>query len=51
MKARIINGHPLFRSAAMEAVKKWVYEPYIIDGIPKPVVFTVTVHFRLDGVN
>lgn len=51
IKARIINGHPLFRNSAMEAVKRWVYEPYIIDGIPKPVVFTVTVHFRLNGVN
>ncbi len=51
MKARVVTGHPLFRNAAMAAVKKWVYEPYIIDGIPKPVVFTVTVHFRLDGVN
>ena len=48
---KIITGHPLFRAAATEAVRKWVYEPYIVNGIPKPVVFTVTVNFRLDGGN
>ncbi len=51
IKVRIISGHPLFKNAAIEAVQKWVYEPYIINGIPKPVVFTVSVHFRLGGVN
>lgn len=51
IKARVITGHPLFKNAAVEAVKKWVYEPYMINGIPKPVVFTVTVNFRLDGAN
>jgi len=51
IKVRVISGHPLFKSAAIEAVQKWVYEPYIINGIPKPVVFTVSVHFRLGGVN
>lgn len=51
LTVRVISGHPLFRSSAVEAVKKWVYEPYIICGIPKPVVFTVTVNFRLDGAH
>jgi protein TonB len=44
---RIISGHPLLKNAAVEAVSKWIYEPYIVNGIPKPVVFTVTVNFRL----
>ncbi|MCP5106524.1 MAG: energy transducer TonB [bacterium] len=51
IRTRIINGHPLFRSAAQEAVRKWMYEPYIINGIPKPVMFTVTVNFRLNNAN
>jgi outer membrane biosynthesis protein TonB len=32
---------------AMDAVKQWRYEPYIEDGEPHPVVFTVTVNFKL----
>ncbi len=33
--------------AAIEAVKQWKYEPFIIDGKAKEVVFTVTVQFKL----
>jgi TonB family protein len=44
---QVIEGHPLLRGAAARAVRQWIYEPYIIRGIPKPVQFTVTVHFKL----
>jgi TonB family protein len=47
IKTRVIGGHPLLKTAAVEAVEKWIYEPYIIDGIPKPVIFTVNVTFKL----
>lgn len=47
-RVNVINGHPLLSPAAVEAVRKWVYEPYIINGYPKPVIFTVSVQFRLD---
>ncbi len=47
MKTHILNGHALLRSAAVQAVRQWVYEPYIVSGIPKPVRFTVTVTFSL----
>ena len=33
-------------AAAMDAVKQWKYQPYLVDGQPKPVVFTVSVRFR-----
>jgi len=33
--------------AAIDAVKKWRYKPYIQDGEPQPVVFSVTVNFQL----
>ncbi len=46
-RVRIITGHPLLQSAASYAVKQWIYEPYIINGIAKPVIFTVTVNFTL----
>jgi len=48
MKINVIAGHLLLRSAAVQAVKQWVYEPYIINGLPKPVMFIVSVHFRLN---
>lgn len=43
----VISGHPLLKPAAVEAVRQWVYEPYIIDGNPRPVIFTVNVNFTL----
>jgi len=44
----IISGHPLLMKAAEEAVKKWRYEPFIINGIPRPVKFIVEVKFTLN---
>jgi len=44
---RVTSGHPLLRGAAVQAVKQWIYEPYILNGIPRPVTFTVNVNFKL----
>lgn len=41
------SSNELFSSAAVAAVKQWRYEPYIKDGEPKEIVFTVTVKFAL----
>jgi TonB family protein len=38
---------PLLDSAAIDAVKQWVYEPLIIEGMPKEAVFTTNVTFKL----
>ena len=46
-RARVISGHPLLNESAVDAIKKWLYEPYILNGIPKPVLFTVTITFSL----
>ena len=46
-QARVISGHPLLNEAALSAIKQWVYEPCILNGIPKPVIFTATVTFTL----
>ena len=32
VKAKVLQGHPLLRQAALEAIKQWKYEPYIVDG-------------------
>jgi TonB family protein len=48
MSTRILRSVPELDQAAIDAVKQWVYEPMIIDGEPRGVVFTVTCTFRLD---
>jgi TonB family protein len=37
-----------FEEAAMEAVKKWRYEPAMLEGEPVEVYFTVRVDFKLE---
>ncbi|MGQ9471828.1 MAG: hypothetical protein ACUVR0_09090 [Candidatus Aminicenantales bacterium] len=29
----------------MDAVRRWKYEPLLIDGRPRGVIFTITVNF------
>ena len=48
-QARVISGHPLLNESALSAIRQWVYEPYILNGIPKPVIFTATVTFTLQN--
>jgi protein TonB len=45
---RIVSGHPLLSASALEAIRQWIYEPYLVNGIPKPVKFTVTITFVLE---
>jgi TonB family protein len=45
---KVLRGIPLLDQAAIDAVRQWVYEPMVIDGKPRPMVFTVTVRFALD---
>jgi protein TonB len=44
---KVLRGIPLLDSAAVEAVKQWVYTPTLLNGVPVPVIMTVTVNFRL----
>ncbi|HEV3484416.1 MAG TPA: energy transducer TonB, partial [Vicinamibacterales bacterium] len=34
--------------AAVEAVRQWVFRPATFDGKPVPVVFNLTINFRLN---
>ena len=43
----VVKGVPVLSKAALEAVKQWVYTPTLKDGIPMPVILTVTVRFGL----
>ena len=45
--ARILRSVPLLDQAALEAVRTWEYTPTMLNGIPVPVIMTVTVQFTL----
>src|SRR5262249_14032364 len=44
---KVLRGIPLLDNAALEAVRQWTYSPTLLNGVPVPVVMTVTVNFRL----
>lgn len=44
----VLRSIPLLDQAAIDAVKQWVYEPTLVNGQAVPIVFTVTVRFRLE---
>jgi protein TonB len=45
----VISGHPMLIQNALEAVKRWKYKPYILNGEPVEVETTITVNFTLAG--
>lgn len=47
--AMVIEGPQELRTAALDAVKQWQYEPYLIDGKPQSISFTVVVKFNLES--
>ena len=45
--ARPLRSIPLLDQGAIDAVKQWQYEPALRNGVPVPVLMTVTVNFSL----
>lgn len=45
----VISGPPELTPSAMEAVRQWVYKPYLLNGEPTEVDTTITVNYALDG--
>ena len=45
--ARILRSVPLLDQAALDAVRTWEYTPTLLNGVPVPVIMTVTVQFTL----
>jgi len=43
--ARVITGHPLLNESALDAVRRWRYEPTRLNHVPVAVLMTVTVRF------
>jgi len=46
---QLVSGHPMLSPAAMEAVRQWKYEPYLVNGEPVEVETNVQVNFKLEG--
>ena len=42
---QILRSVPLLDQAALDAVRQWEYTPTLLNGLPAPVVVTVTVNF------
>lgn len=45
---KVLRGIPLLDQAAIDAVKQWQYTPTLLNGVPVPVIMTVTVNFKLN---
>ena len=45
--ARVLRSIPLLDAAALDAVKQWQFTPTLLNGVPVPVIMTVTVQFTL----
>jgi protein TonB len=48
-KLSVVAGPPMLQGAATDAVSRWRYKPYILDGEPTEVETTITVNFTFDG--
>jgi protein TonB len=44
-----ISGPPMLQGAAIDAVRQWRYQPYLLNGDPTEVDTTITVNFNLSG--
>lgn len=46
---QVLSGHPMLVPAAIEAVRQWRYQPYILNDQPVEVETQITVNFTLSG--
>jgi len=45
---RVLRSIPALDQSAMDAVRQWKYEPTLLEGVPVPIVMTVTVNYALN---
>ncbi len=45
--ATVLRSIPLLDEAALAAVRQWRFTPTLLNGVPVPVIMTVTVNFTL----
>jgi protein TonB len=46
-EAKVLRSIPLLDQSALDAVRQWVFTPTLLNGVPVPVIMTVTVNFTL----
>jgi periplasmic protein TonB len=45
--AKVLRSIPLLDASALDAVRQWQFTPTLLNGVPVPVIMTVTVQFTL----
>lgn len=45
MDTKVVRSIPLLDQAALDAVQQWEYTPSLLNGVPVPVLVTVTINF------
>jgi TonB family protein len=45
--ATVVRSVPMLDQAALDAVRQWEYTPTLLNGVPVPVIVTVTINFTL----
>jgi len=48
VKAHVVSGNPIFYKTALDAVKQWRYEPFLLNGVAVEIETAVTVEFKPD---
>jgi protein TonB len=46
-EVKVLRSVPLLDDAAIAAVEQWQYTPTLLNGVPVPIIMTVTVNFTL----
>lgn len=47
LNVRLLRSVPFLDQAALDAVRQWQFTPTLLNGVPVPVLMTVTVRFTL----
>lgn len=48
VNARLLRSLPMLDQAALDAVRQWEFTPSLFNGVPVPVIMTITVQFTLN---
>jgi TonB family protein len=43
--AKVVRSIPLLDQAALDAVQQWEYTPTLLNGVPVPILMTITINF------
>ena len=51
ISGRAISGHSLLTDSALEAARRWEFEPTKVEGVPVKVIGTITFYFQLSAAD